>query len=126
MSLRRWQLIVLALCVAPIAVSAQILEAPPRLTPQRHTVGAAGLYGQPQGEFADNVKRAFGLDGFGTLGLDPRGIFSLRAELGWQQYGSESEEFIVSTGFAQYVLESETTSGVLTLGVGPQLMAPPG
>jgi hypothetical protein len=126
MSLRTVSAVVLSLALAPITVGAQILEAPPRLTPQRHTIGAAGIYGQPLGDFGQNVKRAFGLDGFGTLGLDPRGMFSLRAELGYQQYSSKSEPFVVSTGFGLYELESETKSGVLTLGVGPQIMAPPG
>jgi hypothetical protein len=92
----------------------------------RFTVGGAGIYGQPVGEFSQNVRRAFGLDGFGTLGIDPQGILSLRAEVGYQQYASKSEPFLVSTGFGLVELESETKSGVLTMGIGPQLSAPAG
>jgi hypothetical protein len=92
----------------------------------RITVGAAGIYGQPIGEFSQNVRRAFGADGFGTLGLDSQGILSLRGEIGYQQYASKSEPFLVSTGFGLVELESETKSGVLTMGIGPQLSAPPG
>jgi hypothetical protein len=92
----------------------------------RITVGGAGIYGQPIGEFSQNVRRAFGVDGFGTLGLDPQGIISLRAELGYQQYASKSEPFFASTGFGLVELESETKSGVLTMGIGPQLSAPAG
>jgi hypothetical protein len=125
MSLRIVSAVVLSLTLAPIPLSAQIIGAP-LLRPQRHTVGGAGIYGQPLGDFRDNVRRAFGVDGFGTLGLDPRGMFSLRAELGYQQYSSKSEPFVVSTGFGLYELESETNSGVLTMGVGPQIMGPPG
>jgi len=90
----------------------------------RYTVGVSALYGQPQGPFADNVRHGFGLDGMGTIGLDSRGIFSLKAELGWIRLDSKSEPFIVDTGFEFLELESETTSGVLTLGVGPQLAVP--
>jgi hypothetical protein len=90
----------------------------------RYTVGISGLFGQPLGPFADNVDRGFGLDGMGTLGLDSRGIFSLKAEIGWMRLNSKSERFIVDNGFDFFELESETTSGVLMLGVGPQLAVP--
>lgn len=92
----------------------------------RITVGGAGIYGQPIGEFSQNVRRAFGADGFGTLGFDSQGIFSLRGEIGYQQYASKAEPFLVSTGFGLVELESETKSGVLTMGIGPQLSAPAG
>ena len=105
---------VLALLLLPFAAQAQA----------RYTVGLSGLYGQPLGPFADNVRHGFGLDGMGTIGLDTRGIFSLKAELGWIRLDSKSEPFIVNTGFEFLELESETTSGVLMLGAGPQLAVP--
>ena len=104
----------LALLLLPFAAEAQA----------RYTVGLSGLYGQPLGPFADNVRHGFGLDGMGTIGLDTRGIFSLKAELGWIRLDSKSEPFIVNTGFEFLELESETTSGVLMLGAGPQLAVP--
>ena len=116
MSLRTLRVAALALILAPSLAAAQ----------SRFTAGAAGLYGQPLGEFGENVKRGFGLDGFGTLAIDQRGIFSLRAELGYLQYATNSEYFLVNTGFDLLELESETKSGVLTMGIGPQLMAPSG
>ncbi|HKP14791.1 MAG TPA: hypothetical protein VJT85_01945 [Gemmatimonadaceae bacterium] len=104
----------LGLLLLPFAAQAQ----------SRYTVGISGLYGQPLGPFADNVRHGFGLDGMGTVGLDSRGIFSLKAELGWIRLDSKSEPFIVDTGFEFLELESETTSGVLMLGAGPQLAVP--
>ena len=104
----------LSLLLLPFAAQAQ----------SRYTVGISGLYGQPLGPFADNVRHGFGLDGMGTVGLDSRGIFSLKAELGWIRLDSKSEPFIVNTGFEFLELESETTSGVLMLGAGPQLAVP--
>ena len=94
--------------------------------PARHSVGIAFDVGQPLGEFARNVGTAYGLDGFGALGLDSRGIFSLRAQLGWVQYSRKDETFWVQSDFGPFELESETKSGVFTLGAGPQIMAPTG
>ena len=107
---------------------AQIIQpaANPVQGPARYSVGIAANVGQPLGEFAQNVGTAYGLDGFGTLGLDSRGIFSLRAQLGFVQYSSKDETFWVQSGFGLFELESVTKSGVLTLGAGPQLMAPSG
>jgi hypothetical protein len=105
---------VLALLLSPLAAQGQA----------RYTAGISGLYGQPLGQFGDNVRHGFGLDGMGTIGLDTRGIFSLKAELGWIRLDRKSEPFIVDNGFDFVELESETTSGVLTLGIGPQLAVP--
>jgi opacity protein-like surface antigen len=98
----------------------------PAGAPARHSAGIAFIVGQPLGDFKQNVRNGFGLDGMGTLGLDSRGIFSLRAQLGLLQYSRKTETFWVQGGFGLFELESETKSGVFTLGVGPQLMAPTG
>jgi len=92
----------------------------------RYSAGLAGIVGQPLGDFGRNVSNGFGLDGMGTAGLDSRGIISVRAQLGWMQYSRKTESFFVQSAFGLYELESETKSGVLTLGVGPQLMVPEG
>ena len=80
----------LALLLSPLAAEAQ----------SRYTIGGGGLYGQPLGVFADNVQRGFGLDGFGTIGLDTQGIFSLKAELGYIRYNRKTEPFFASDGSA--------------------------
>ena len=105
----------LALLLTPLAAQAQ-----------RYAVGIAGLYGQPLGPFADNVRRGFGLDGMGSIAFDQFGIFSLKAELGYVRLAKRSEPFIANDGFGAFELESETTSGVLTFGAGPQLTLPSG
>ena len=109
-------LIALALCAVPAVTQAQT----------RYSVGVSGLYARPLGEFAENVRQGWGADGFGAIGLDRQGIFSLRGELGYVRHGRKSERFLVNTGFGYIDLESETTSGVLTLGAGPHIMAPAG
>jgi len=116
MSRRTRILVTLALLLSPLAAGAQ----------SRYTIGGGGLYGQPLGQFADNVQRGFGLDGFGTIGLDAQGIFSLKAEIGYIRYNRKTEPFFASDGFSTFELESETTSGVLMLGAGPQLTMPTG
>ena len=110
-----------------IILAALLLPAPqPARAQARYSAGLAVIVGQPLGEFGDNVSNGVGLDGMGTIGLDSRGIFSLRAQLGWLQYSRKTESFLLSTGFGFLELESETKSGVFTLGIGPQLMAPAG
>lgn len=116
MSRRNRILVTLALVLSPLAAA----------DAQRYTIGGAGLYGQPLGQFGDNVQRGFGLDGFGTIGLDTQGIFSLKGELGYIRYARKTEPFYASDGFSTFELESETTSGVLMLGAGPQLTVPTG
>jgi hypothetical protein len=123
--MRRSILVALLFLAAPPA-HAQLLPAANPMRPARHSVGIAFNVGQPLGDFAQNVGVAYGLDGMGTLGLDSQGILSLRAQLGWLQYSRKTETFWVNNGFGLFELESETKSGVFTLGVGPQLMAPAG
>jgi hypothetical protein len=115
----------LALALAPALAHAQLVPVA-IAKPARHTVAIAALYAQPLGEFGQNVKRGFGLDGAATYGIDARGIFGLRAQLGYIQYNSRSQPFYANTGFGLAELESSTKSGVLTLGVGPHIMAPEG
>jgi hypothetical protein len=97
------------------------LAAPaPARAQSRYTVGGAVAYADPLGEFGNNVSRGFGLDGFGTIGLDPTAIVSLRSELGYVQYARKTQPFVANTGFGFLDLETETTSGVFTAGIGPQ------
>ena len=115
------------LVAGPTAAHAQLVPAVnPATAPARHSAGIAFIVGQPLGDFKQNVSNGFGFDGMGSLGLDSRGIVSLRAQIGWLQYSRKTETFWVNSGFGLYQLESETKSGVLTLGVGPQIMAPTG
>ena len=124
--MRRSIVAALLLLAAPAAAQAQLVRAGSLPAPARHSAGIAFIVGQPLGDFSRNVRNGFGIDGMGTLGLDSRGIFSLRAQLGWLQYSRKTETFWVNSAFGAFELESETKSGVLTLGVGPQLMAPEG
>jgi hypothetical protein len=108
--------VALAFLLVPLAAHGQ----------SRYTVGASGVYGDPLGQFGLNVNHGFGIDGMGTVGLDSRGIFSLRGDIGYIWYNRKSEPFFANTGFDIIELESETSSGVLTMGVGPQLAVPSG
>jgi len=124
--MRRSILVPLLLLAAYPAAHAQLVRAGNPAAPARHSAGIAFNFAQPLGDFGQNVRNGFGIDGMGTLGLDSRGIFSLRAQLGWLQYSRKTETFWVNSGFGAFELESETKSGVLTLGIGPQLMSPEG
>src|SRR4051794_40959084 len=106
--MRRYLVVALLSLAALPEAHAQLIPAAgnPANAPARYSVGIAVDVGQPLGQFAQNVGTAFGLDGFGTLGLDSRGIFSLRAQLGWVQYSSKDETFWVQNGFGLFKLES--------------------
>lgn len=117
LDLHRRHALALLLVAAPTATQAQ----------SRHSAGLAGVYGQPLGPFRQNVDRGLGLNGAATFGIDSRGILGLRGELGYLRYDSNTEDFAVATGYGGYVLvQSQTTSGILTMGVGPQLTLPLG
>jgi hypothetical protein len=115
-----------ALVIGAHAAQAQLIPGEQIRPIGRHTVGGAGVYAQPLGEFGRNVRQGWGLDGHGTFGVDARGIFGLRGEIGYLQYASKTEPFLISAGRGLLELESETKSGVLMLGVGPQISAPAG
>src|SRR3954468_17098196 len=76
--MRRSILATLLLLAAYPAAHAQLVRAGNPAAPARHSAGIAFNFAQPLGDFGQNVRNGFGIDGMGTLGLDSRGIFSLR------------------------------------------------
>lgn len=91
----------------------------------RGAAGIALLGFAPQGEFAENVHSAFGLNGHGLLRLDPQGIVALRADLSYMIYGSERYRAPLGGGPLGLIsVDVNTTNNILLGGLGLQLMAP--
>ena len=90
--------------------------------------GGAGLLGaQPQGEFADFVDAGFGVGGHGIFRLDERGLFGIRLDGGFLNYGSETKRVPLSSTIGGRIqVDVNTTNNIFFLGVGPQLMLPTG
>ena len=111
----------LSLAVAPTVAEAQLIgETPERPVPPRGFV-SFGLKGaQPLQDFADYIKVGFGFGGHVSHALDPQRIFSVRATVNYLIYGHDTERYSVYGG----ALDITTSNNILSMGIGPQLMAP--
>lgn len=122
--------VLVAMIAAPFIVApagAQITARPyvPIEKPSRYTIGGGFLVSQPKGELADNIGNGFGGDGYGLIRLDRAGVFSLRADVGGSQYGSETlREGSIYGG--RVGVNVETTNSILWAAFGPQLSIPTG
>ena len=80
-----------------------------------------GLKGaQPLQDFANYIKAGFGFGGQVSHALDPQRIFSIRAKIDYLIYGHDTERYQVYGGD----LDITTSNNILSMGIGPQLMAP--
>jgi hypothetical protein len=90
-------------------------------------VGGAFLVGQPLGEFSDYVQAGFGADGFARVALDPEGWLSLRLDLAFLVYGSETRRVCLSeTVGCRIQVDLTTSNQIFSGGIGPELQIPLG
>jgi hypothetical protein len=127
--------LVAAALLLPLAARAQgpTIE-PVRLGPAtrdgepRFMGGASFSIGSPRGEFRSYVSDGYGvgLHGLARLGRD--GIFALRLDGGFLNYGNETLRVPLNTapGGGRIQLDLTTSNNIFWLGAGPQLMAPRG
>jgi hypothetical protein len=95
--------------------------------PSRFTLVGDLLVAQPKGEFATQLDtEGFGANIGGLFRLDKEGIFSIRADLGGMQYGSETfyVPYLPITG--RVSLDVETTNNSFWGSIGPQITVPAG
>ena len=95
--------------------------------PSRFSVEGDLLVAQPKGAFATELDtEGFGGNIGGLFRIDKEGIFSIRADIGGMQYGSETlhAPFLPITG--RVGLDVETTNSVFWGAIGPQISAPVG
>ena len=125
---RFWPLLALtAALAAPTAVSAQGFQSFDTLGTPRMHAGLAVSVAQPIGEFSDYVGAGGGLHGFFRVGLDPRGIVSLRLNAGFLQYGNETKRVCLSsTVGCRIQVDLTTSNNIILFGVGPELAIPVG
>lgn len=106
-----------------VGASASEAQRVPRgaLFPTRFTIAGDLLVAQPKGEFGSNVDNGFGGNVVFMYKLDQAGVFSLRADLGGMQYGSETKRvpFLPYTG--RVLLDVTTSNNVFWGGIGPQM-----
>ena len=74
---------------------------------------------QPTGEFGLNVDDGWGAELGGRYALDPRGLLSIRASLGFIQYGNETLRFCSFYG-CRVGVDLDTENNIVYFGVGPE------
>jgi hypothetical protein len=82
------------------------------------------LAADPVGEFDQFVGAGFGADFFGRLPMDPSGILSLRADLGFLIYGYESKRVCFEGVGCRVRADLETFNNIFFGGIGPELALP--
>jgi hypothetical protein len=95
--------------------------------PSRATLGLTAMVSDPQGEFGTYVGAGYGLMVDLVPKLGHAGVFGLRLELGFLQYGSETKRACLSyTVGCRITVDVTTSNDILVAGIGPQIMAPSG
>ena len=110
------------LLAAPLAAQ----PAPPAVadTPgvPRWSFGLAAEFGQPTGEFKQNVDNAGGAQAHLRVRLDQRGLVSLRVQAGWLNYANETKRTcLAATPGCRVEVRVNTVNGILFVGAGPEL-----
>ena len=88
---------------------------------QRFSFGADFLTAHPRGELKQNAGTGFGFGGHVLAGVDPWGIAGLRLDLGYLNYGNETNRYPCGQ-FCYY--EATTTNNIINLQIGGQLAMP--
>lgn len=118
-----------ALAVAPL------LSAPSHLTAQSTPVGApsgrgsVGLHLQvtePRGDFARNTNNGFGLGGYVLGSLDRNNIINLRGDFSFVSYANSRRRIPLSGTGGLIQLDLRTSSNIVSVVAGPQLLGPTG
>ena len=86
----------------------------------RGYVGGEILVAAPVGEFAENVGTGFGVGGHGRWAFDPRGMASLRLDLGFVVYGQETIRICVTLP-CRVTGDLTTSNNIVFGGIGPEI-----
>jgi hypothetical protein len=82
------------------------------------------IVGDPVGELGNFVGTGYGGDFFGRVALDPKGILSLRGDLGFVVYGHESKRVCFEGVGCRVQAKLVTTNMIGFGGIGPELALP--
>lgn len=123
--------VLVALAALPFLVSSLDAQSRrrPRLRetgPSRFTLIGDLLAAKPKGELAAQIDEGYGGNVAGLFRLDREGIFSVRADIGGMQYGSERLRVPYLPISGRVALEVETTNIVGWGSIGPQITVPVG
>lgn len=91
--------------------------------------GSIGLHlqvSEPKGEFGQNTGNGFGAGGYVLVRLDPNSIANLRGDFSFLTYGSSTRRIPLSGTGGLIQLDLRTTSNIVSVVTGPQLLGPTG
>jgi opacity protein-like surface antigen len=109
---------------AATPVAAQVGESLHR-EPTRWSLSGGLVVAQPVGEFSEYVGTGAGAAAQVLFRVDPAGIFSLRADAGFVNYGNETKRVCFSTTVGCRIeLDLTTSNNILLLGFGPHVELP--
>jgi len=100
-------------------------------SPSEFVLRSAGeftiMQSRPAGEFGDNIGLGYGGSAAYLYQLDREGILSLRADLGFVDYGNESKRVPLSSTIGGRIqVKVSTRNYIVPLSIGPQLTWPTG
>lgn len=91
--------------------------------------GSLGVHLQvtePKGDFAANTNNGFGFGGYVLGALDRHKIFNLRGDLSFVSYANNRRRIPLAGTGGLIQLDLRTTSNIVSVVAGPQLLGPTG
>ncbi|MEP6495862.1 MAG: outer membrane beta-barrel protein [bacterium] len=117
----------LSVALAAPAVAQNSGEHVPSELELRSSGNVALFQGRPVGDLERNIGFGYGLTGGYQFNLDRQGILSLRGDIGFSQYGSESKHVPLSPTIGGRIQVKVSTNNYLVpMSIGPQLTWPSG
>jgi opacity protein-like surface antigen len=106
----------------PVPAWAQTLD---EQVPSRWSASGGVIVAQPVGEFSEYVGTGFGAAAQALFRIDPAGIFSLRGDFGFVNYGNERKRVCFSSTVGCRVeLDLTTSNNIVLAGFGPHVELP--
>lgn len=91
--------------------------------------GSIGVHLQltePKGDFAANTNNGFGFGGYVLKGLDRNNILNLRGDFSFVSYANSRRQIPLAGTGGLIQLDLRTTSNIVSVVAGPQLLGPTG
>lgn len=102
-------------------------EGPPSEWARRSAGVFSIIQSRPAGQFGDNVGLGYGGNAAYLFSLDRAGILSLRTDVGFIDYGSESKRVPLSSTIGGRIqVKVSTNNFIVPVSIGPQLTWPRG
>lgn len=110
---------------AVIAPAAQ-LSAQPTAPSGRGSFGFHAQVSEPKGDFARNTDNGFGAGGYVLARVDRNSILNFRADVSFLNYASSRRRIPLANSGGLIQLDLNTTSNIVSVLAGPQLLGPTG